>query len=155
MTSTDRLVSRVLLVDPLERVLLLRFRIWDGPTVWIPPGGGVAADETGDAAARREVREETGIVVEVPLRLVWRRRTHYFQRDVLESYYLARLDETPAVVLEPKPGGPADLIEHGWWTAEAIAAAAADLEFTPPDLATRLAPLIAGDVPVEPVEIAD
>ena len=149
-TPALRQVSRVLVVDSDDRVLLLRFRLRDGREVWIPPGGGVEAGETLVEAALREVREETTIVLDGPLSVAWSRGTHYFGRDVLESYFLARVSATPDIALEPVPGGPADLLEYRWWTGEEIAADDSGVEFTPPDLASRLSELLAERVLSEP-----
>lgn len=44
------------------RVVLVRH--WFAPWVWTLPGGGVQAGESAERAAVREVREETGYVVE-------------------------------------------------------------------------------------------
>ena len=148
-TPALREVARVLIVDPLDRLLLLRFRLRDGREVWIPPGGGVEAGESPDEAGRREVLEETAVALDGLLPLVWQRTTHYFERDVLESYF-ARVSATPHVALEPVPGGPADLLEYRWWTGEEIAADESVIEFTPPDLASRLSELLAERVLSEP-----
>jgi 8-oxo-dGTP pyrophosphatase MutT (NUDIX family) len=139
--ATPRLVARVLVIDPRDRVLLLHFRIWNGPEVWIPAGGGLEAGETPEAAATRELLEETGIALDAPLRLAWVRDARYFNHDVRETCFLARLPTTPEIALEPAPGSPADLLGFRWWTPaeiEAHARAHPDLEFTPPDLAARL-----------------
>ncbi len=137
----------------VSRVLLLHFRIWDGGAVWIPPGGGVKPDESAEEAAIREVQEETSVALIAPLRRVWLRRTRYFQRDVRESYFLTRLAETPAVLIESVPGGPADLLEYRWWTIAEIAEAESSVEFTPRDIARRLAPLVLDLFPPEPIEV--
>ncbi len=50
---------RVLLVDPADRVLLVRWRFAD-VDVWGTPGGGIDAGESHADAVRRELREETG-----------------------------------------------------------------------------------------------
>ena len=150
-----RHVSRVLIADPLDRVRLLHFRLRDGRDVWIPPGGGEELGETAEEAAVREVREETSIVLTDPMRLVWLHRIHYFQRDVLESYFFVRVAATPSVVLEPVPGGPADLLEYRWWTCAEIADAEPEIAFTPREIAGRLGPLLAGSLPVVPIEIAE
>lgn len=60
--------------DPgYEHVLLVRHRDHG----WVPPGGKVEADETPEAAARRELLEETGIsaepVGEAVFKNVWTR----------------------------------------------------------------------------------
>ena len=49
---------RALVFDPAEHLLLVRHSY--GPAEWTLPGGGIARGEDACAAARREVREETG-----------------------------------------------------------------------------------------------
>ena len=56
-----RPAARILLVDGSGRVLLFRFATTDRPPFWCTPGGGVDPGESYAAAARRELREETGI----------------------------------------------------------------------------------------------
>jgi 8-oxo-dGTP pyrophosphatase MutT (NUDIX family) len=68
MTSaTTRAAARVLLVDGGGRVLLFRGGDPARPeagTWWFTPGGGVDPGETHVEAAARELREETGLVVD-------------------------------------------------------------------------------------------
>jgi len=142
-TPAVRQVSRVLILDPDNRVLLLRYRLRDNREVWIPPGGGVEAGESSEEAARREVLEECAIALDPPLSVAWARTTHYFGRDVLETYFLARLGETPGVLATPEPGAPAELLEYRWWTVDEIAADESGVELTPPDLGARLGGLLA------------
>jgi 8-oxo-dGTP diphosphatase len=56
-----RSAVRALIVDPDERVLLVRFEFPDG-TVWALPGGGVEPDEHPIDALQRELAEELGLV---------------------------------------------------------------------------------------------
>ena len=51
---------RALVLDPDDRVLLVRFE-FPTATVWAMPGGGIEAGETIDDALRRELTEELGL----------------------------------------------------------------------------------------------
>jgi 8-oxo-dGTP pyrophosphatase MutT (NUDIX family) len=52
---------RALLVDPADRVLMVRWAFRDGGGVWGLPGGGVDPGETHAQALRRELLEEVGL----------------------------------------------------------------------------------------------
>jgi 8-oxo-dGTP pyrophosphatase MutT (NUDIX family) len=51
---------RAVVVDPDDRVLLLRYGS-DHDAWWITPGGGIDAGESDEEALRRELREELGL----------------------------------------------------------------------------------------------
>jgi 8-oxo-dGTP pyrophosphatase MutT (NUDIX family) len=61
--------ARVIILDEQNRVLLVSHR-YPERDLWMPPGGGIETDETSLDAAIREVKEETGLDVEIR-RLIW------------------------------------------------------------------------------------
>ncbi len=61
MTRALRPAARILLLDAEGRVLLFRFTPSDRPPFWCTPGGAVDPGESYAEAARRELREETGL----------------------------------------------------------------------------------------------
>ncbi|MBA4047893.1 MAG: DNA mismatch repair protein MutT [Sphingomonas sp.] len=61
MTRAARPAARIILLDPAGRVLLFRFDPDDRPPFWCTPGGALDPGEDYASAARRELREETGL----------------------------------------------------------------------------------------------
>ncbi|MFJ7045936.1 DNA mismatch repair protein MutT [Streptomyces sp. JV178] len=120
-----RKVARVILLDPLDRILLLHGHEPDDPKDdwWFTPGGGVEGAETLEEAALRELAEETGITDAELGQVLWRRRCSFpfagRRWDQDEWYFLART----AVAHQPLPGA-AGLTElerrtvagARWWT---------------------------------------
>ncbi len=60
MTATVFVLDRT---EPPSRLLFVRHAKGHLAGLWLPPGGHVEPDERPDAAAVREVREETGLAV--------------------------------------------------------------------------------------------
>lgn len=158
-----RPAARAIVLDPDDRVLLLRFVFPpDSPdltsrTVWVPPGGGLEPGEDHVTAIRRELAEELGLEIDDPGPVVWT-RTHVVPLfsgrwdGQTERYFLVR---TPA--FDPAPRLSRAQLEAElvfgmrWWVPEELAVS--DTVFAPRRLPELLLGLLREGPPSEPVDV--
>ncbi len=159
--AIERDAARVLLLDASDRTLLVAHRPRDDRTVWTAPGGGLDPGESHFDAARRELREEIGIMPEVGP-WIWSREATFQFRGVwlhqTERWFLARIDERTPV--DPATVPLSDLATSGvaWWTLDALRAMDPTAEHeavAPRSLADHLAELLVRGAPDEPRTITD
>lgn len=127
--GVERLRATLFVIDDDGCVLLFRggdpARPDDG-TWWFPPGGGVEPGETVEAAGRRELAEETGLVVDDVGPVVMIRASHFSFLEVdvaaVEHCFVVHTQR-----FELTRAGWTDfersvLHEHRWWSPEQLAA---------------------------------
>jgi 8-oxo-dGTP pyrophosphatase MutT (NUDIX family) len=156
-----RAVRAIILAED-NRVLLCRFRfphpaVPTGATgVWAAPGGGIEPDELPLAALRRELHEETGLVIDADPPHVWHQEVAPGRADgydgVVNDYFLVRTTRfDPRGALSDDDIAAEHISGMRWWRHGDIAEYGGTDLFSPRDLATPLAALIAGDIPRTPV----
>lgn len=149
--------ARVLLLDREDRLLLFRCQAPGADRAfWITPGGGLEGGESYEDAARRELREETGLADTALGPCVWT-RTHTFDwlaRRLCqhERFYLVRCEAHDVSLDGHSEEEREVLTDHHWWSANEIIAAG-DKSFAPRGLGELLAALLAAGAPSEPIDV--
>ncbi|MGZ4495140.1 MAG: NUDIX domain-containing protein [Nocardioides sp.] len=163
MPASPRLrpAVRVCLVDPDDRVLLVRWDFRDGRGLWGLPGGGIEPGESHHAAVRRELLEEVGVDVSDPGPCVGH-RTHVFDLgggwDGQEEWaYLARVEAfTPRGRLSAAELAAEGLVEARWMSVDEVRALPREGEapvFLGRGAAEFIARLVRHGHPAEVVEL--
>jgi ADP-ribose pyrophosphatase YjhB (NUDIX family) len=150
---------RALVIDPDDRLLLVRFEFPE-VHVWAAPGGGMEPGETPDEALRREMREELGLTDITIGPEVWE-RTHIvpFINGLWDGqhdrFFLVRTDAfEPAPTLTVDQLNAEYVFEMRWWTP-------AQLELFDPSPSVLFAPrrlpalyrtLLCDGVPAAPID---
>jgi 8-oxo-dGTP pyrophosphatase MutT (NUDIX family) len=153
-----RQAVRAVLLDPADRILLVRFE-FPGATRWALPGGGIEPGELPEDALRRELHEELGMVDVAIGPHVWSRLHHVAFLDGShdgqhDRIHVVRVDEP----FEPSPtlGWERLRSEHvhelRWWTLAEVVDAE-EVHFVPATLAEHLIALLRDGAPPAPVDV--
>lgn len=150
-----RPASRVIVLDERSRVLLFKAVTPDGVEIWFTPGGGVEDGETHEAAALRELREETGLSSATLGPWVWR-RCHVWRYggrliESIERFFVVHTERFEVSFDDLEELEASYMLDHRWWSVSEILAAT-DLEFAPRRLGELLGPIVAGELPEQPID---
>jgi 8-oxo-dGTP diphosphatase len=125
-SRAERPAARILLVDGEGRVLLFRFDPGDRPPFWCTPGGAVDPGESYAEAARRELREETGIEMDCGPEVA-RRHVEFVTIEGVpvtadERYFRVRTDASEIDTAGHTPLERRVMQSWRWFTRDEIAA---------------------------------
>lgn len=121
--------ARLLVISPHRRVLLFRFVHTKGPLAgdnyWASPGGGLEPGETFQAAAQRELKEETGFETAVPEQHVLTREFPLRLPDgetvvAHERYFAVHVDNEDVSRQGWSQQEIDVMADHRWWSSQAL-----------------------------------
>ena len=122
-----RVCAKVLLVDPLDRVLLfsgIDRTLPDVAPEWFAVGGAVEDGETIEDAAIRETAEETGVRIGHPGPAVLTRRFRWVFEgtayDQEETYFVVRVAGVTVADTGWTDVERATLVGHRWWAVDEL-----------------------------------
>ena len=147
---------RAVVLDPVDRVLLVRFQFPE-TSLWATPGGGIDEGESPEAAIARELAEEVGLDDVELGPWIWTRE-HVF--PFLDGRWDGQAERfvlvwTPA--FEPAPRFTAEQLaaeyvaDMRWWTPDELEVSG-EL-FAPRRLPELVAALLRDGPPGEPVDV--
>jgi TDG/mug DNA glycosylase family protein len=152
-----RPAARAIVLDEDGRILMHRFVAGDDPGVWVTPGGAIDPGEDETTALARELEEELSVrYVEIGP-WVWRRRHVWAWKgivyDTRELYALVRLDprEIRPTNHDSFFAGDGTQEQWRWWSVDELAASTD--EFAPRRIRMLLPPLVAAELPAEPIDV--
>lgn len=155
----ERLTARVVLVDEAGRVLLMKGRLPSAPDAqgaWFTIGGGVEPGESVEAAAAREIIEETGFTAFELGPVIWRREAVLEMAGgepvLFQEYYVLARCESAEPSREGWDATERRLIDEIRWWRPTELAVCPDAVY-PPGLARLLSGLGATAGAPEPVWI--
>ncbi len=147
---------RALVLDPQDRVLLVRFEFPNTGTRWAMPGGGLEPGESDHEALQRELAEEVGLTDPEIGPHVWTRLHEFPFIDGRYDGQRERIYLVQAPAFEPRPRlswaqlNAEYVFEVRWWPIGELHDA---LPLAPAGLRDHLAALRRDGPPRHPIDV--
>ena len=149
-----RAAVRAVVLDPDDRILLVRFEFPER-SLWATPGGGIEPGESDEEALVRELEEEAGLVGTALGPAIWTREHVFPLGDwdgQAERYHLVRVpafEPTPRLSWEQLRSEYVTAIR--WWTLAELEVS--EERFAPTRLPALLRQLLEEGPPQVPLDV--
>jgi 8-oxo-dGTP pyrophosphatase MutT (NUDIX family) len=161
-TLRKRPTARLLVLDPTNRLLLIRYRTTppvepphqNTKSIWFTPGGGLEPGETPREAAARELLEETGLTLPIGEEVAYREEdvTFFIKKVcVVERYFIVRTPNSYINTEFLADTDDDDVEEVGWWSMTELRQLKDHVE--PPGVIALAERIVRGDIPLEPINL--
>jgi 8-oxo-dGTP pyrophosphatase MutT (NUDIX family) len=154
-----RPAARVVLLDREGRIFLVNSEDPIDPRKppwWEIPGGGIDAGESSEDAARRELWEETGIADVEMGPCIWTQHVEFdfggYHFDSRERIHVAWCDGGDYRPKHLEALEAAAFLGARWWPLDELLAS--EVPVLPTRLREFLPPVVAGELPAEPIDIS-
>jgi TDG/mug DNA glycosylase family protein len=153
LVPVERAAARALVVDRLDRTLLVLFRDATGQSWWATPGGGADEAETPEQTIRRELAEEAGLVGFELGPEIWT-RDHTFawygriyrQRERIHLVHVDEHEPAPTIDLAAE-----HVHDVRWWTLAELEET--EEQLVPRSLPRQLSELLEHGPPTAPIDV--
>ncbi len=159
MFTLRRPAARVVLLDREGRIFLVNSEDPIDPRKppwWEIPGGGIDAGESSEDAARRELWEETGIADVEMGPCIWTQHVEFdfggYHFDSRERIHVAWCDGGDYRPKHLEALEAAAFLGARWWPLDELLAS--EVPVLPTRLREFLPPIVAGELPAEPIDIS-
>ncbi len=159
MFTLRRPAARVVLLDREGRIFLVNSEDPIDPRKppwWEIPGGGIDAGESSEDAARRELWEETGIADVEMGPCIWTQHVEFdfggYHFDSRERIHVAWCDGGDYRPKHLEALEAAAFLGARWWPLDELLAS--EVPVLPTRLREFLPPVVAGELPAEPIDIS-
>lgn len=150
--------SRAILINSENKILLFKFKfpeIQGEKVLWVTPGGGVEEDENFEQALKRELFEETGLILNLIGPWIWTKEVVFKGKrgDFVsyERYYLVKSDNTNISFENMTLNEVKTLNGFKWWSIDEILSSSE--EFFTTQIGSLLLEVIKGNIPNSPINI--
>jgi 8-oxo-dGTP pyrophosphatase MutT (NUDIX family) len=152
--------ARAVMINERGEMLLFKFTFHrrDGSkTLWVTPGGGLEEGESFEEALKREVFEETGVMLDAVGPWIWTKEMR-FEGDGQpflshERYYLVKVAGSELELDNMTDVEKGTLKDCKWWSAEEIRQSSGREPFSISRLWELLEEINEGKIPPQPVSI--